>query len=129
MAATPAITTSSGTPNPKSALQVKPLLFILLLRGGLIETLEMEQRDEEEEKARCCCCVAAIGVGIEIEEQNETQFIIIAISSILCHCVIFLFDKLKLFFLHIISPKYLYIPHHSNYNQTDTPPSYIYNKR
>jgi hypothetical protein len=92
MAATPAITTSSGTPNPKRALQVKPLLFLLnccscCLRG-VIENLEMEeQREEEEEKDRCCCCcsLGAIGVGIEIEEEeeeNETQFIIAIISSI-----------------------------------------------
>lgn len=77
MAATPAITTSSGTPNPKSALQVKPWFLRNCLRGA-IETLEVEYRDE----ARCCLEVGD-GIGIGIEEENETQFNIVI--SILLH--------------------------------------------
>lgn len=82
-AATPAITTSSGIPNPKMALQVRPLFLLLpplTLTALTLPPPEFnnlgfpKHKDEEEPNP-----IAAFGIELE----NETQLIIlISISSL-----------------------------------------------
>ena len=50
--ATPAITTSSGTPNPNNALQVRALLLLVLILAFLerIELVAKKDKVEEDEE-------------------------------------------------------------------------------
>jgi len=82
-AATPAITTSSGTPNPKMALQVRPLFLLLpaltltalTLPAPELNNLGFPKHKDEEEPNP----IAAF--GIELEDQTQL-IILISISSL-----------------------------------------------
>lgn len=49
-AATPAITTSSGTPRPKKALQVKPFVVLVLILAFFKSSEEVLELEDKKDK-------------------------------------------------------------------------------
>lgn len=102
-AATPAITTSSGTPSPNKALQVRPLFLFLLTDTLTLFTLALfnNKVDKDEEKPTLTAplvCVVGIGIGIEEHEEDKETAPTISIFGFSCFSG---FSSPQIFFLII----------------------------
>lgn len=92
-AATPAITTSSGTPSPNKALQVKPFVLLvpilaLFNRSEVVLELEAKKDKFEEDEEN-----GSLGITEEEEEEERERVII---SMLVCYYSIFLLRRKKI---------------------------------